>query len=466
MDTTMSPAGRSDRSAALSRRGFLRVLGAGIGISMSSGLLAACGQGAQPAAPAPADKSGEAAKPAAPATTAPAGSAGREVELAYWNAFSGPDGAFMKKMVDQYNEQNKGSVNVKLTVHPFAQYYEKVGAALTSDTLPDVMIVHLDQLATWAARGALQPVESVVAQVGLKDEDFPAPVWKGREYQGKRYGIPLDIHPMTFYWNKKLLKDAGMDAPPKDAAAFEAAAQKLTQGNVKGYIQPIVFPAGPIAEMLLAQFVGRVTDEKGEKAAFNSDAGRKSLEYLLKLKSAPFSTPEVAPDAEANAFKDGTNAMTLNGIWMILGFRDAGVDFDAGPVPQFGPEPRTWAGSHNVAMPVHKKGEDPNKIQAAGAFIGWLTENSATWAEGGQIPARLSARNSAEFKRVLPQANIAPSVDTAIFPPPVPGISDAYAQYGEATSDVLSGKKDVATALADAERQAHDLLAQNREKYR
>ena len=458
MDTSVSPAYPRDQVTAVSRRGFLRVLGAGIGLSMSSGLLAACSQGAQPA---PAAKSGEAAQPAAPAAAG-----GGPVELTYWNAFSGPDGAFMKKMVDQYNDQHKGTVNVKLTVHPFAQYYEKIGAALTSDGLPDVLVVHLDQLATWAAREALQPLEAVVAQLGLKDDDFPAPVWRGREYRGKRYGIPLDIHPMTFYWNTKLLRDTGLAGPPTDAASFEAAAQALTRGNVKGYIQPLVFPAGPIGEMLLAQFGGRVTDEKGEKATFNDAAGRAALEYLLKLKAAPFSTPEVAPDAEANAFKAGLNAMTLNGIWMILGFKEAGVDFDAGPVPRFGTEARTWAGSHNLTMPVHKKGEDPARVQAAGAFVGWLTENAATWAEGGQVPARLSTRNGADFKKVLPQANVAPSVDTAIFPPPVPGITDAYAQFGEATGDVLAGKKDVATALADAERKADELLAQNREKYR
>jgi multiple sugar transport system substrate-binding protein len=407
--------------------------------------------------------------PAANATTAPApggAAACTNVEVAYWNAFSGPDGAFMKKMVDQYNDQNRGQVNVRLTVHPFAQYYEKVGAALTSDSLPDVMVVHLDQLATWAARGALQPLDSVVQQLDLKDNDFPAPVWQGRQYKDKRYGIPLDIHPMTFYWNTRLMTEAGITEPPNDAATFEAAAQQLTTGNVKGYIQPIAWPAGPMAEMLLYQFGGRVTDEKGEKATFNSEAGKKALEYLVKLKDAPFSTPEVAPDAQANAFKAGTNAMAIDGIWMILGFREAGITFDAGPVPQFGTEMRTWAGSHNLTMPVHKKGEDPCKVQAAGAFIGWLTENSATWAEGGQIPARLSARSSDAFMKLQPQARIAPSVDWAVFPPPVPGITDAHAQYGDAVNQVLSGKKDVATALADAERNANQLLAENREKYK
>ena len=48
----------------------------------------------------------------------------------------------------------------------------------------------------------------------------------------------------------------------------------------------------------------------------------------------------------------------------------------------------------------------------------------------------------------------------------MPGISDAYGQFGEATGDVLTGKKDIATALVDAEKKADELLAQNREKFR
>jgi multiple sugar transport system substrate-binding protein len=320
-------------------------------------------------------------------------------------------------------------------------------------------------LGTWAARGALQPLDEIITNLGITDEDFPAAVWQGFEYNGQRYGIPLDIHPLTFYVNMDLLAEAGIDKIPTNKEEFEAAAEAMTQGNVKGYTQPVLWPGFLIGQALLFQNGGRLVDETGQTAAFNSEAGRIAMQQLVDWNQAGFSTPEVAIDAQANAFRAGTNAMTMDGIWMIQGFRDAGVNFEAAPIPQFGPEPGTWAGSHQLTIPAHKAGEDPCKVAAAGELIGYLTENSAVWAQGGQIPARLSARNSPEFAEVLPQANVAPSVDFAVFPPPVPGIGDALFQWEQAVNWVLSGEKDIETALADAEANANQLLEENRAKY-
>lgn len=384
-------------------------------------------------------------------------------ELTYWNGFSGPDGEFMKQLVDDYNAENERGDTVRVTTQPFTEYYDKISAALTANKLPDVMIIHLDQLATWAARGALRPLDGVIEAAGLSGDDFPDAVWEGWEYDGSRYGIPLDIHPMTLYYNTELLADAGLDGPPTTGEEFEQYATAMTDGSVKGYIQPIAWPSAPMAQMMLFQYGGRVVDEAGEKAAFNSDAGVKALEHLKRLRDAEFSRPDVAPDAQANDFKAGTNAMTIDGIWMILGFQEAGVEFSAAPVPQFGDEMHTWAGSHQLT--IGKNTDDPCKEQAAGEFIAWLTDNAATWAEGGQIPARMSARESEEFQALELQAAVAPSVDTAIFPPPVPGIADAYVQFEQAVNEVLGDDKDVASALADAEDRANQLLEENRQRY-
>lgn len=384
-------------------------------------------------------------------------------ELTYWNGFSGPDGEFMKQMVSDYNEENDRGDTVNVTTQPFAEYYDKISAALTADQVPDVMIIHLDQLATWAARGALQPLDSIVEAAGLSGDDFPDAVWDDHEYDGKRYGVPLDIHPMTLYYNTELLAEAGLDGAPTTGDEFEQYATAMTDGSVDGYVQPIAWPSAPMAQMMLFQYGGRVVDEAGENAAFNSDAGVAALEHLKRLRDSEFSRPDVAPDAQANDFKAGTNAMTIDGIWMILGFEEAGVEFAAAPVPQFGDEMHTWAGSHQLA--IGKDTEDPCKLHAAGEFIAWLTDNAATWAEGGQIPARISAQESEEFQALELQAAVAPSVETAIFPPSVPGIADAYVQFEQAVNEVLGEDKDVSTALAEAEDRANQLLEENRQRY-
>ncbi len=134
------------------------------------------------------------------------------VELAYWNPFTGPDGPFMGEMVDAFNQEQNGKINVTMTSQ--AEYYTQLGTAAASDQLPDVAIVHADQVATQVFRNVLRPIDDVVSQMGISEADFPEGPWAAGEVAGKRYSIPLDIHPMTMFYNQDLLTAAGINTPP------------------------------------------------------------------------------------------------------------------------------------------------------------------------------------------------------------------------------------------------------------
>ena len=74
--------------------------------------------------------------------------------------------------------------------------------------------------------------------------------------------------------------------------------------------------------------------------------------------------------------------------------------------------------------------------------------------------------SSDEFKAIEPQASIAPSVESAFFPPSVPGITDALAPLGEAVGAVMNGTTtDIKAALDDAANRANEILAQNKATY-
>src|SRR5689334_17673603 len=62
------------------------------------------------------------------------------VQITYWSSFSGPDGAFMTNLVNQFNTANP---NIKVTqnIIPGAQYSTKLGTAQAADQLPDVVQV-------------------------------------------------------------------------------------------------------------------------------------------------------------------------------------------------------------------------------------------------------------------------------------------------------------------------------------
>ena len=89
---------------------------------------------------------------------------------------------------------------------------------------------------------------------------------------------------------------------------------------------------------------------------------------------------------------------------------------------------------------------------AAAIFIKYLLDNSVEWARAGQIPANNTVRSSEAFLAVEPQASIAPSVESAIFPPSVPGITDAFGPLEQAVSAVMAGTAtDIQAALDEAE---------------
>ncbi len=386
-----------------------------------------------------------------------------KVELQYWNPFTGPDGPYMGEMVEAFNASHP---DIHVTMTSQGEYYTQIATAAAADTLPDVAIIHADQVATLAFRNVLRPIDDLVAEMGLSGDDYPEAVWAAGEVAGHRYSIPLDIHPMTMFYNADLLKSAGFENPPTNAEEFEAIAAALTTEETKGFDITGGFPVQQIFQQMLHQFGGTEFNEDGTQATWNSEAGVKALQWMKDMQNK-YSAPNLEVDAELNAFKAGTVAMIWNGIWQTTNVTGEGVEFDgrATSVPQIGPYMAVWAGSHQFTMPVHKN-IDPCKDKAAAEFIKYMVANSVTWAKAGQIPASKSVRQSAEFLAIEPQASIAKSVDYAFFPPAVPGITDAFGPLGEAVGAVMNGTAtDIKAALDDAAKRANEILAQNKATY-
>jgi len=390
------------------------------------------------------------------------------VELSYWNPFTGPDGPFMGTITDNFNKANP---NIKVTMTTQSDYYTQIQTAAASDTLPDVAIIHADQVATWAYRNALRPIDEIASSIGLSSADFPAAVWKSGDVAGHRYSIPLDMHPFTvMYYNQDLLSAAGMSAPPANKADFEKAAQAVTDKGKKGFTITAGFPIMQIFLMLLVQNGGAPFNEDGTKVTWNSDKGVQALQWM-KDAQGKWSEPNLEVDADLAAFKAGNAGMIFNGIWQITNVTGSAVNFKANgtaPPAIFGDKQIAWVGSHQLTLPAHKSGADKCKDAAAGIFIKYVVDNSVEWAKAGQVPANNTVRHSAAFQAIQPQASIAPAVENALLTPPVPGIVDTLAPgpLEEGVSSVMSGKStDVKKALDDAAARAEQILAENKSKY-
>jgi multiple sugar transport system substrate-binding protein len=436
----------------VSRRGFLAIGGGAV----AAATLTACGGGKTAA-----DAAGGAATSAGTFT---AGYNGPDVSLTYWNGFTGGDGPFMKQMVADFMKEN-AKIKVNSNTIGWADYYQRLPAAVTAGKGPDVGVMHLDQLATNAARKVIVPVDDIATAIQLTADDFTKEVWEAAQYKGARYGIPLDVHSLAMYYDKDQFTKAKIDAAPTDKASFEAALKKMQDAGIKTpFWMPNRWPAHLMFLSILWQNGGEPYAADGSKATFDSDAGVQALTWMRSMVEKGYSPANVAQDSQYVGFKNKKTAVTWDGIWQINDLKSVKMPFGIAQIPVIGEKNAVWANSHNFFI-TKQASQDENKLQAAKVFIDWMSKKSAEWAGAGMVPARKSVRETAEVKGTT-QAPIVEQIAEMKFLPPVPGIGDVQSQTLElAVADAMLGKREPAAALKAEAAKATKLMEANQKKF-
>jgi multiple sugar transport system substrate-binding protein len=416
-------------------------------------VLAGCGGGSGPGGPAASgagDFTGEYDGP--------------DVTLSYWNGFTGGDGPFMQDLVDQFMEEHD-NITIESNTIQWADFYQRVPAAVQAGQGPDVGVMHLDQLATHAARNIIVPLDDLADGIGLSEDDFTPEIWQAGIYNDKRYGIPLDVHSLAMYYNTEHFEQAGITEPPTDEASFMDALDKLkAAGFETPFWMPSLWPSHLMFLTLSWQNGEPPYGEDGTEATYDSEAGVAALEWQRSIVDQGYSPPNVAIDSQYVAFKNGETSITWDGIWQINDLESNNVPYGIAPVPTIGDEDAVWANSHHFFM-SRQAAEDENKAQAGQVFIAWMSEHSADWAGSGMIPARLSVREGGALDG-MPQEVIAEQIDSMRFLPPVPGLGGVQAEALEpAVAEGVLGETEPADALGTAASQANELMQRNRESF-
>lgn len=441
-------------SSALTRRTFMTLTSlAGAGVALS-----ACGGGTKVGA-------GQAGAP----DTGSGGTdyTGPAVELAFWNGFTGGDGDVIKKIVSEFNAQ---ATNVKVTmnIYQWADLFQKLPAAVTTGKGPDVGCLHIDDIPTNAARNIIAPIDQVATALKLQESDFSPAVWQGGVYKGQRFGIPLDIHPLAFYWNKDVVSKAGLDPekPPTTKDDYEAALEQMKGKGIQGFwVSPFQFTGGFTFQSLMWQYGAEPFSEDLSKATFDADGSVQALQWLVDMINKGYSPKNVGQDADYIALKNGKNAFNWNGIWQINDLKaQSKIEWGVAPVPQIGSEKGVWGNSHQFVQ-LRQIKADQNKLDASRYFINWVSQRSAEWATSGKIPAKKSVAESAEFKDLKEEYALAPEAEYVHFPPAVPGIGDALAELYTAVNSAVLLKATPQAALAAGAAKATQILQSNQKKY-
>ncbi|WP_425432211.1 ABC transporter substrate-binding protein [Halobacillus massiliensis] len=385
-------------------------------------------------------------------------SGGSGDKITLWAPFSGPDGPKMKEIVDEYNK-SQDKYNVDLQIVPQSEYYKTVDLAVNGEkNMPEFLVMHGDQLISYANKDVLKNLDDIVGDK-VKEDDYHEKGWESATVDEKLYGVPLDIHPLMFYWNKDLFEEAGLDpdTPPANREEFLQYAKKLTDADKQqyGFVVPTLWPQQFIFPTLVHQNGGDLYADG--KAQFTSDPVVEALQFELDLiKKHKVSPADVQQDGEVTLFLQGKNAMHLNGPWMMNQWEESGINYGVAPVPQLGTEQQAvFANSHNFVIPKEVSDE---KVEGITDFLNYVSENGMAWAESGQAPAAKATYESDEFQELKQQPQVAKQFDNAVFSPEVENWGQISDPLYNGINEVLLGQKDIQEALEEAQQQADERL--------
>jgi arabinogalactan oligomer/maltooligosaccharide transport system substrate-binding protein len=253
-------------------------------------------------------------------------------------------------------------VKVRYVNVPFGEALAKFKNAAGSggSGAPDVLRAEVAWTQDLANIGYLAKLDGTPA---LADQsDYLPKAAAGTKFKGAAYAVPQVIDTLGLFYNKKMLKEAGV-RPPTSWTGLKAAARKIRQKTGKTGL----YLRGDDAYWYLPFLYGEggdLLDTGARKVTVDDAPGVKAFAAARDLVTSGAAETDATDGWEnmQNAIKSGDVAMTLNGPWAIedtlagKAFTDKSnlgvVPVPAGSVgrgaPQGGHNLTVYAGSGNL----------------------------------------------------------------------------------------------------------------------
>ncbi|GGT59545.1 sugar transporter [Streptomyces kurssanovii] len=404
---------------------------------------------------------------AAPSTAARPG----QTRLRFWHLFGGGDGVNMQGMLDAFRAEHPDVSLEAATLQWGAPYYTKLGMAGAGGRAPELAVLHLARLAGFAPGRLLDPFDlDLLADLGVREQDFPAGIWQRGGVAGDQYAVPLDTHPFVLYYQTEVCEKAGLMSggrlkPIGGTAEFAdalRAAKKVTgqPGLVTETLGPDCITPWRLFATFYSQTGGKVLSADGKRLALDDTKALRVLEYMAGLAEEGLMVKRADYGASVGIFNGGKTAFHLNGEWEISSFRTTGIPFSMTTVPTLFGRPGTQADCHAFVLP-HQADRGGATNEAAHRLVAWMLRNSVAWAEGGHVPAYLPVLKDPAYLELKPQSEYRGAIDDVALDEPAwfaGSASRMWIELGAVFSGVLTGSRTPSGALTEAKARLRNLL--------
>ncbi|MFJ7154606.1 extracellular solute-binding protein [Streptomyces sp. NPDC101118] len=363
--------------------------------------------------------------------------------VTWWDTSNDAEKATFEKIAKAFTAKHP-KVTVKYVNVPYGDAQNKAKNAFSSGAdAPDVIRADVGWVADFASLGYLDKVPAEAAK--KVDSEFLPQAAASGKFEGTTYAVPQVIDTMGLFYNKKILKDAGVEAPTsleelkKAAATIKSKTGKTglyLRGDDSYWFLPLIYGEG-----------GDLVDAKNKTVTVDSPAGVKAFKAARDLVTSGAALTN-ATDGWNNmqtAFKSGKVAMMINGPWAVADayagdeFKDKAnlgiAAVPAGSAGQGAPQ-----GGHDLAVYAGSKNRD-----AAHAFVEYMTSQEVqvqSAKELSLLPTRTAAYEQPDVKGNEMVQFFKPAVDKAVERAWIPENGSLFAplqvQYTKAVTGAAS----------------------------
>jgi ABC-type glycerol-3-phosphate transport system substrate-binding protein len=419
--------------------------------------LAACA----PAAPVPKPTEAPKQAPAAPPTG----------ELTFWMMSWEKIGETIQ---NKFNELNTG-IKVKWELGDF-DTNTKIMAALAAGNPPPVHHLGRWQTGDMAIRNAIIPLDEYIqASKTFKWDNLWSRLQADCTMWGKKWTVPLSTDTRAFFYNKKLLKEAGLDPenPPDTWEQLLAAVPKLTKRDAGKRLTQIGFTpsfANPPVYLMFFSVLwckgGDIVDKDLTKITIATDKGIEAMKFLKELmdaqggyKDAAAFTTGLTPAEGLDPFTMGAVATMMMGQWVFTTYDRVAKDLDYGitPGPKFQGSDVRCNYDGGGSWYIFRAG---NKQDLAWRFIEIVMEDSFLIPLSNQfnlLPATKTA--SAEYaKQDKRRPVFVSTADTVKWIPVFSGTLETLSAVATAFDNILISGNDIQKELEAAQAKMQQIL--------
>jgi multiple sugar transport system substrate-binding protein len=324
------------------------------------------------------------------------GAAAQTVEIEYWQYTFAQRVQAIDELIKRFEAANPG-IKVRHTHVPYDDFRLKIAAAIPAGQGPDVVQLFYGWLHDYLKAKLLQPLPTDQFDPAEIEREF-FPLVKQMKVDGQYYAVPTAVRSLALFWNRKLVREAGLDParPPQTLDELVDAAKKLTKRDPAGNLLQagMALDMGGqdhhwLREVLIRQLGGQPYSADGRSVAYNSPAGARAVSWYTDLVSRHKVSQFGFMTDGVTAFRSGKAGFTIDGSFRLAAFDgQAGLEYGVGELPAHEGRRSNFASYWVNGITPKATGA---KKDAAAKFLRFLTTPVAMelWLEKvGELPAR------------------------------------------------------------------------------